>query len=209
MPTNFPTSVDVLTNPVSNDSLNSPSHSAQHANANDAIEAIETYLLNGGQGLTHINTTTWTLQSAVILDNVFTSAYTNYLIYIQVDGNTATNILWQFRAAGSTLASGYYGGSMAASFSSAATNYGPNTNNATALNLAGHADVQGNFWISTPTNVATRTGFHGTYTESSGMRGFVFGGTRNNTEAHDGFRISLNSAGTFTGAVRIYGLRNS
>jgi len=45
MPTNFPTSVDVLTNPVSNDSLNSPSHSAQHANANDAIEAIETVLV--------------------------------------------------------------------------------------------------------------------------------------------------------------------
>ena len=50
MATNFPTSVDVLTNPVSNDSLNSPSHSAQHANANDAIEAIEGYLLNRVNG---------------------------------------------------------------------------------------------------------------------------------------------------------------
>jgi hypothetical protein len=45
MATNFPNSVDALTNPVSNDSLNSPSHSAQHANANDAIEAIESYVL--------------------------------------------------------------------------------------------------------------------------------------------------------------------
>jgi hypothetical protein len=45
MATNFPTSVDVLTNPVSNDSLNSPSHSAQHSNANDAIEAVESFLL--------------------------------------------------------------------------------------------------------------------------------------------------------------------
>jgi hypothetical protein len=45
MATNFPTSVDVLTNPVSNDSLNSPSHSAQHANANDAIEAIENAII--------------------------------------------------------------------------------------------------------------------------------------------------------------------
>ena len=47
MATNFPTSVDALTNPVSNDSLNSPSHSAQHTNANDAIEAIEGYIING------------------------------------------------------------------------------------------------------------------------------------------------------------------
>ena len=46
MPTNFPSSVDSLTNPVSNDSLNSPSHSLQHTNANDAIEAIEGYLLS-------------------------------------------------------------------------------------------------------------------------------------------------------------------
>ena len=46
MPTNFPNSVDVLTNPAAGDSQNSPSHAAQHANANDAIEAIETYVLN-------------------------------------------------------------------------------------------------------------------------------------------------------------------
>jgi hypothetical protein len=45
MPTNFPTSVDNFTNPTANDSLNLPSHSTQHANANDAIEAIETFAL--------------------------------------------------------------------------------------------------------------------------------------------------------------------
>lgn len=41
MATNFPTSLDTLTNPTSGDPLNNPSHSAQHANANDAIEALE------------------------------------------------------------------------------------------------------------------------------------------------------------------------
>lgn len=41
MATNFPTSLDTLTNPTSSDSLSSPSHSAQHANANDAIEALQ------------------------------------------------------------------------------------------------------------------------------------------------------------------------
>lgn len=46
MPTNFPTSVDAFTNPISNDSLNSPSHSLQHANANDAIEAIEAAIIS-------------------------------------------------------------------------------------------------------------------------------------------------------------------
>jgi hypothetical protein len=42
MATNFPTSLDALTNPASSDQLSSPSHSAQHVNANDAIEALQT-----------------------------------------------------------------------------------------------------------------------------------------------------------------------
>ena len=44
MATNYPGAIDSLTNPSSGDALTSPSHSAQHANANDAIEAIETEL---------------------------------------------------------------------------------------------------------------------------------------------------------------------
>lgn len=41
MATNFPGSLDNFTNPVAGDSQNSPSHSLQHADANDAIEALE------------------------------------------------------------------------------------------------------------------------------------------------------------------------
>ena len=41
MATSFPTSLDALTNPASGDTLNAPSHSTQHANSNDAIEALQ------------------------------------------------------------------------------------------------------------------------------------------------------------------------
>lgn len=41
MATNFPTSLDSITNPIGSNTLNSPSHSSQHTNANDAIEAIQ------------------------------------------------------------------------------------------------------------------------------------------------------------------------
>lgn len=41
MATNFPTSLDSLTNPSGTDSMSSPSHSGQHADANDAIEALQ------------------------------------------------------------------------------------------------------------------------------------------------------------------------
>ena len=41
MATGFPTSLDALTNPISTDVLTSPSHADQHADANDAIEALQ------------------------------------------------------------------------------------------------------------------------------------------------------------------------
>lgn len=44
MATAYPGAVDALSNPGPTDPQNSPSHSAQHTNANDAIEAIETFL---------------------------------------------------------------------------------------------------------------------------------------------------------------------
>lgn len=46
MPSNFPASADSFSNPNPLSSLNSPSHALQHINANDAIEAVETYLIN-------------------------------------------------------------------------------------------------------------------------------------------------------------------
>lgn len=42
MATNFPADIDVLVNPQPNDSVEIVPHAAQHANANDAIEALET-----------------------------------------------------------------------------------------------------------------------------------------------------------------------
>lgn len=38
---NFPTSLDSLTNPIATDPQNNPSHSSQHAVANDILEALE------------------------------------------------------------------------------------------------------------------------------------------------------------------------
>tara|TARA_R110000868_G_scaffold95825_2_gene263416 strand:- start:2220 stop:3983 length:1764 start_codon:yes stop_codon:yes gene_type:complete len=41
MTTSFPAGLDALTNPTSADGLNSPDHAGQHANVNDAVEALE------------------------------------------------------------------------------------------------------------------------------------------------------------------------
>lgn len=52
MATNFPSSLDSLTNPTSTDALNSPSHADQHANVNDAVEALEAKVGVDGSAVT-------------------------------------------------------------------------------------------------------------------------------------------------------------
>lgn len=52
MATNFPTSLDNLTNPTSGSALNSPDHAGQHADANDAIEALEAKVGVNGSAVT-------------------------------------------------------------------------------------------------------------------------------------------------------------
>ena len=41
MTTNFPSSLDSLTNPTPSDDMSLVSHSSQHANVNDAVEALQ------------------------------------------------------------------------------------------------------------------------------------------------------------------------
>ncbi len=76
MASNFPSSIDSFANPLSSDNLDSPSHSGQHADANDSIEKIETKLGIGaspagsataGQLLTIQGggTSTWTTLSSL------------------------------------------------------------------------------------------------------------------------------------------------
>ena len=52
MATNFPTSLDSLTNPTATDTLDSPPHDTQHADANDAIEALEAKVGIDGSAVT-------------------------------------------------------------------------------------------------------------------------------------------------------------
>jgi len=52
MATNFPTSLDSPTNPITSNTLNSPSHSGQHSDSNDAIKALEAKVGVDGSAVT-------------------------------------------------------------------------------------------------------------------------------------------------------------
>lgn len=52
MATNYPTSIDTLTNPTGTDSVATVDHAAQHADANDGIEALQTKVGADGSAVT-------------------------------------------------------------------------------------------------------------------------------------------------------------
>lgn len=52
MSTSFPTNLDTLTNPTATDKVATVDHAAQHANANDAIEALEAKVGKNSSGVT-------------------------------------------------------------------------------------------------------------------------------------------------------------
>ena len=72
----YPTSLDAFTNPLSTDPLTSPSHSQQHSDLNDAVEALEAKVAIGNTILGRYISYTPTFPSGLTLGNgVVTSEY--------------------------------------------------------------------------------------------------------------------------------------
>jgi hypothetical protein len=92
MATNFPTSLDSLTNPQGTDSVAAVSHAAQHANANDAIEALEAKVgADNSAVTTSLDYRVRTLENA----SVDTEAIQD-IVGAMVSNNTETNIVVEY-----------------------------------------------------------------------------------------------------------------
>jgi hypothetical protein len=213
MPTNFPTSVDNFTNPTANDSLNLPSHSTQHANANDAIEAVEDYLLNGAgkTGLVHINTTTFTGQSFVQLNNVFTSTYENYRFVIKGTSSSSSSLYARFSAGGTANTSSVYNYSGIRSYANTVNGniWGNSQSEITLSGLGAGRYYSATGDVTSPQTADTTNLNYLTFIFSGTEYQFNTGmGMHNTTTQFDGIRF-LPSTGTLDGTVSIYGYRKS
>ncbi len=222
MPTNFPTSVDNFTNPTANDSLNLPSHSTQHANANDAIEAIEGYLLTGAgaAGLVKIipsgatggtvaangDVTIGSAVSSVAITGAFSTDYENYKIIIS-GGSPSANGYLNLSLTGS--ATGY---SMFMIYGQFASNTveGAGISNVSNWNYAG--GMQGSQYQYM--NCELMGPFLAKYTRISSLAAaqtHVNSGTATGVHAvatsYTGFTVAP-STGTLTGGtIRVYGYK--
>jgi len=97
MASGFPASIDNFTDPLSNSPLNSPSHSAQHADLNDAVEKIEEFAVPFGTIFPFAGSTAptgWLLSfgqavSRTTYSKLFTAISTTYG---SGDGSTTFNL---------------------------------------------------------------------------------------------------------------------
>jgi hypothetical protein len=91
MATNYPNSLDILINPTVTDKLNSPTvpHVDQHANANDAIEAIQTVLGVSPAG-SHL-----TVKDRILAaeQNISTQSVLNGLTDVTINSASVGNVL--------------------------------------------------------------------------------------------------------------------
>jgi len=171
-------------------------------------EDVEDEIIASG-GLAHINTTTFTSQASVSINNVFTSAYQNYRLVLNILGVSGTNLRFRMRASGtddtgSNYASQYvYGsntsitgaretGQTAAWFISASTSY----------------EVIAAYDIGSP-QLAKQTSVVGSHVfASSTVEVITWAANHNQATAYDGITFLI-PGGSFTGTARIYGYKNS
>jgi len=223
--TNFPSSIDAFTNPTSADTLDNPPHDQQHADINDAMEAVQAKVGVDGsavtssldykvaqQGLTFIKSVTiGSGVSSVTVSDAFSADFQNYKILIDV-ADCTDDSAFHFQIGAATA--GYYGGHYAYRFNGATYNNFSNNGAYTSIGAAG-SGYGGWYVIDISNPYATQeTSWNGNFlyrrTSDSGNGAFGFhGGMVDNTTSYTSFSVEPNGTNTISGGtIRVYGYNN-
>jgi hypothetical protein len=149
--------------------------------------------------------TTFTTVSEILIDSVFTSTYTNYLIQINyTQTNSAGRLYAQFRTGGTTNTTSNYAeqnNAFGTALTAARIASGqPNIMLVGNFTITG---LSGNLQINNP-QVAEKSQILTNAVNDNGNLTFTGAGGFNLTTQFDGMRLSID-AGTFTGKYSIYG----
>ena len=221
MTTNFPSGLDSFTNPTATDAMDSVTvpHADQHANVNDAVEALQAKVGVDGsavttsldykvanQGLTLVKTQTiGSAVSSVTVTGAFSATFENYLITLAGGSSTVSGRLGL--QLGSTT-SGYYGSFIYALTGGGAPAQVADNNVAEFTHIA---SMVGSF-LSAQINIHMPFTATQTTVSSQGITYGTVNGTYNgvlaNSTSYSSFTFICGS-GTMTGGrIRVYGYNN-
>lgn len=210
MPSGFPGSIDSFTNPLSSSALNSPSHSGQHSDLNDAVNKVETYMgltkviptsaTNGTVGATG-TITVGNAVSSVTANGAFSARFNAYRVLISgLVGSAGSDLRLTFGA----TTTGYYGSYTYVYYATGASSvYGQN--NTANLYIGGVAtnDEQSiSLDIFNP-YLAKRTGVNGL--AYGNAYSFFHSGVLFNTTSYTAFTVATGSGTLTGGTIAIYG----
>jgi hypothetical protein len=160
--------------------------------------------------LVKISASTFTSQTAVTFDNVFTSTYTNYFVTFIGEASTPTGISFRFRAAGAdiTAANYHYQGLLAFSTTVQASRTTGQTKGLAGVCQDPNTANSFEGYIYQP-QVAKETASTFTIADTESVGGVtvyrVYANYYDATTQMDGIKF-LADSGNFTGTITIYGL---
>lgn len=170
----------------------------------DAIDAsMNTALGTKKAGMVLLNTTSFTSVASQSVNNVFTSAFRNYRIFVTAKHASDADITFRVRASGTDLSSSnYYQGRFYVGETSSLAFGSGNASLQSSWDLGRIGTWAGSMVmdIANPQVTEVTTAF----TSSSGGYFQTFGQSLNNiTTSYDGFTVI--SSGSMTGQVSVYG----
>lgn len=184
----------------------------------DDIDSSLFSITNGkNMGFVPVSTTTFTSSASISVDNVFTSAYENYMFIFSCSSVSGAGpaVNMKMRAGGTTTTTSIYNGQISQRYT-----------NGNTWTLYAHANVStmeiGNLdtgggtcvvQIAKPQATALMTlATQSISTNTTVTSGQIYASNAYGmsvTTAYDGFNIVASGGQTMTGTLRIYGLRNS
>ena len=142
--------------------------------------------------------------SSVSINNCFSATYTNYLILIQASSSSdGAALLFRFRASGADISGGNYFWRKIVNTTATPADADTSTNLGQVANSGNVATFASTFIRVAPYSLYTAFSAYQSAAQNVGHSGLSYNGS-----AADGLTI-YSSAGTITGAIRVYGCRNS
>jgi hypothetical protein len=182
--------------------------------ATDA-EVAASYQTKATAGLTLLNTTNFTAQTTVSINDVFSATYDNYKILLNCDSITtgSQSLILRLRVSGTDNSSSNYLWSGTVTFDTSTSVDLSKSSGATTSFRIGtiyfpNAITFGDITMSNPFR-SVRTGYQATFSEYDGTNNLqrTYAGSMSVTTSYTGFSI-IPSGNNITGTVRVYGYNN-